>query len=277
MNKTRTTTAKIGGLLALALAQLAWGGAMEIEFDGANFGAPTTITNDFWGLRLGGPTSATYFSEAEDGCEVSESTVMGTTGTGFFSAPYDVDALVIHDREWESEDCDGNYELVEDTFDWFAQDDDGNVWYLGEDTTALEELEAGGYCLSDAGSWKAGDMDAVPGVILPGDPQAGDAYQQEYLEDEAEDWGKVLRLNATVEIEFAGGSVYEGCAQTKEYTPLEPGSTEHKFYCRLSQSGVGLTLVNELHGKTRRVEYVGPTKPAANYGEFPAGLPSCDD
>lgn len=276
MNRTRTT-ATIGGLLALALTQVALGGVVEFEFDGANFGNPTNMTNDFWGLRLGGPLSAAYFSEAEDGCEVGESTVMGTTGGGFFSAPYNVNALVIHDREWESEDCDGTYQLVEDTFDWFAQDDDGNVWYLGEDTTALEETDEGGYCLSKAGSWKAGDDDAAPGVVLPGDPQPGDAYQQEYLEDEAEDWGKILRLNATVEIELDDGTVYDGCLQTKEYTPLEPGSIEHKFYCRLSQSGVGLTLVNELKGKTRRVEYVGTVKPDGTYGEFPLGLPACDD
>jgi hypothetical protein len=63
------------------------------------------------------------------------------------------------------------------------------------------------------------------------------------------------------------------CLHTKEYTPLSPGEVEHKFYCRLSQGGVGLTLINELKGKTRRVEYVGTGLPA---GTYPSSFPTSD-
>jgi len=275
---TRTTniarfTIRAGlACLALGLGATAAvsAGTLDFRFDSSDFSDPVTLDNDFWGLRQSGPTSAVFFSESDDGCEVSESTVMGTTGAGFFADPYDVDAVILQDREWVSEECDGEYLLVEDTFDWYAQDDAGNVWYLGEDTTAWEEDEN---CLTGAGSWKAGEDGAEPGVVMLADPRPGVSYQQEYYEGEAEDRATVLRLNASPSIEFGD---YEGCLVTKEYTPLAPGEIEHKLYCRLSQGGVGLTLINELKGKTKRVEYVGTTRPAGDFAEsFPTSDP-CD-
>jgi hypothetical protein len=268
MTQRKFTVLTIVGLLAVAVTDAARSGALVFGFDASNFTSPTTLTNDYWGLRLGGPVSAVYFSAADDGCEMSESVVSGTTGSGFFTAPFNIDALVVRDREWLDEDCTGEYILVEDTFDWYAQDDDGNVWYLGEDTTAWDD-EAN--CLTDAGSWKAGDDGAVPGVLMLSHPRPGLSYQQEYYEGEAEDWAKILRLGARVSIDLGD---YLGCLMTKEYTPLSPGEIEHKFYCRLSQGGSGLMLVNELKGKTRRVEYIGTTLPE---GEFPGEFPVPSD
>ncbi len=268
MTQRKFTVLTTVGLLAAISADVAWSRALEFEFDAGNFTNPTSLTNDYWGLRLAGPISAVYFSAADDGCEVSESVVSGTTGSGFFTIPFDINALVVRDREWMDEECTGDYVLVEDTFDWYAQDDDGNVWYLGEDTTAWDD-EAN--CLTDAGSWKAGDDGAVPGVLMLSKPRPGVSYRQEYYEGEAEDWAKILRLNARVSIDFGG---YLGCLMTKEYTPLSPGEIEHKLYCRLSQGGFGLMLVDELKGKTRRVEYIGTALPA---GEFPAEFPVPSD
>lgn len=271
-SRSKFLIAPIVALSILGTAGAAWGGTLEFEFDSNEFSNPTVLNNDHWGLRLAGPTSAVYFSESDDGCEVGQSVVSGSTGLGFFDVPYDINAVVIHDREWVSEDCDGEYVLVEDTDDWYAQDDDGNVWYLGEDTTAWDE---DGNCLTHAGSWTAGEDDAEPGVIMLADPLPGVSYRQEFYEGEAEDWAKVLRLNAKVSIDYLE-SDYFGCLQTKEYTPLAPGEVEHKFYCRLSQGGVGLTLVNELKGKTKRVEYAGTTPPAGLPATFPTS-DSCSD
>ena len=103
-----------------------------------------------------------------------------------------------------------------------------------------------------------------------GMPTPGVSYQQEYYEGEAEDRAKVLQLNAVVSI---GSGEYFGCLKTKEFTPLAAGEVEHKYYCRLSHSGVGLMLVNELKGKTKRVEYVGTSKPD---GIYPASFPTSD-
>lgn len=269
MTDKRQMLAAVVGCLALSMTPVAMAGMVEFDFEEETFTTPTNLSNDFWGLNLdflGGPTRAVFFSESDDGCEVSESVVTGTTGAGFFDDPYDVNAVIVRDREWVSEECSGVYILVEDTFDWYAQDDAGKVWYLGEDTTAYDDE---GECLTDEGSWKAGDEEAEPGVIMLVNPLPGISYQQEYYEDEAEDRAKVLRLNANVSIEFGD---YMNCLQTKEYTPLAPGEVEHKFYCRLSEGGVGLTLINELKGKTRRVEYVGTSLPAG--GTFPGTFPT---
>ena len=60
-------------------------------------------------------------------------------------------------------------ELVEDTLDWYAQDADGNVWYLGEDTAEFEN----GKLASREGACEAGVDGALPGIIMPADPAAG--------------------------------------------------------------------------------------------------------
>ena len=90
-------------------------------------------------------------------------------------------------------------------------------------------------------------------------PRVGDAYQQEFFEDEAEDRAKVLRLNARVAID---GGTFAGCLKTKEWSPLSPGSVEHKYYC---PSGGGLMLVNEFKGGTLRVEFIGNALPPGHF------------
>ena len=67
-------------------------------------------------------------------------------------------------------------EVVEDTYDWFAQDRDGNVWYLGEDSTEFED----GKAVSTSGSWEAGVDGALPGIVMQAHPEVGQAYRQEY-------------------------------------------------------------------------------------------------
>ena len=267
MGHTKRTALIIGGLLATAATGVAWSGELEFDFNSATFSNPTIVDNDYW--PLSSLPSAVYFSVADDGCEMNEVLVSGAIRSGF-GPPYDdIDAIVVGDREWVDEECTGDYVLVETTEDWFAQDDDGNVWYFGEDTTALHN-ENGIDCLSTAGAWEAGEDEAQAGVVILGAPAVGRSYQQEYYEGEAEDRAKVLRLGAPVSIEFGE---FDGCMKTKEYTPLSPGEVEHKYYCRLSEGGFGLMLVEELKGKTRRVEYIGESLPP---GAFPDSFPTTD-
>ena len=138
-------------------------------------------------------------------------------------------------------------ELIEDTFDWFAQDVDGNVWYLGEDTTAYGDGSP-----SRAGSWEAGVDGARAGVVMPADPQVGDAYAQEYLEGEAEDEGEVLALDAKATVPFGR---YTGLVKTADTTPLEPNVVEHKYYAR----GVGLVYEEMVSPGDDRVRLVAMT------------------
>ena len=91
-----------------------------------------------------------------------------------------ITATVVHDVVSQ----DG--EVIEDTFDWYAQDVDGNIWYMGEDT---KEYEAGVVTTTE-GSWQAGVDGAQAGILLPGTPEVGMAYRQEYYAGEAEDNGE---------------------------------------------------------------------------------------
>jgi hypothetical protein len=115
--------------------------------------------------------------------------------------------------------------LVEDTLDWYAQDKDGNVWYLGENAKELE----GGLIVSLEGSWIAGVDGAKPGIIMKANPQVGNLYRQEFALGVAEDMAKVLSLNESVTVPFPPGS-FTNCLKTKEFTPLEPDAVENKFY-----------------------------------------------
>jgi hypothetical protein len=115
-------------------------------------------------------------------------------------------------------------QIVEDTYDWYAQDDQGSLWYMGEDTTEFD-----GSATSKEGSWEGGLDGALPGKIIPGSPHVGDTYRQEYYEGEAEDMGEILSLDASVTV--AAGS-FTGCLQTRDYSALEPEIEENKWYCR---------------------------------------------
>jgi hypothetical protein len=81
---------------------------------------------------------------------------------------------------------------VERTFDWYAQDEQGNVWYLGEDSFELQH----GRFVKASDSWESGVNGAEPGIIMPADPLPGQAYRQEYYPPgEALDQARVLRLD----------------------------------------------------------------------------------
>jgi len=136
--------------------------------------------------------------------------------------------------------------LAEDTLDWFAQDNHGNVWYFGEDT---KEFDANGNVISTEGSWQAGVNGAQPGVVMEADPRVGDTYQQEFSAGVAEDKATVVALNKTVNVPFGS---FKDCLETEEFTPLEPGAIEHKFYAR----GVGFIQSVALRGGRERLELV---------------------
>lgn len=216
------------------------------------------IDNQYWPLPIG--ESFAYVAETEDGCEYNKLTVTSDTeeisvgGFTYFT-------IIVRDQEWESEDClPSEAILAEDTHDFYLMERVAkNVWYFGEDTWSIDEdscTEDGEDCeCTDDGAWVAGIDDAVPGIVMLGSPSSGDRYQQEYWEEEAEDWGAVLRLNAKVSIKHGD---FEGCLMTREWTPLEPGEIEHKFYCpQAGNLGPGLMFIEELKGKTVYVEYVG--------------------
>jgi hypothetical protein len=127
-------------------------------------------------------------------------------------------ATVVWDRVWS------NNELIEETYDWYAQDKEGNVWYLGEDSKEYEK----GKVATSKGSWEAGVDRAKPGIIMKGDPQIGDSYRQEYLKGEAEDMADVVALSESVTVPFGR---FAECLKTREWSKVEPSANEYKYYC----------------------------------------------
>jgi hypothetical protein len=213
---------------ALVAACNSGGGGGGLEIDPLNFVAD--ITNPLFPLEPG--TTFVYEGDTEDGHVRVENEV-----TGVRKEILGVSCIEVHALEY----VDG--ELVEDTLDWFAQDVDGNVWYFGEDSKEIED----GVVVSTDGSWQAGVDGAEPGIIMLAAPTVGTTYANESAPGEAEDMATVLALAETVTTPLA---TFPGCLKTEDFTPLEPGVVENKFYA----PGVGLVLEIEEDGS--RVELI---------------------
>ncbi|RMG85106.1 MAG: hypothetical protein D6708_16195, partial [Candidatus Dadabacteria bacterium] len=200
----------------------------EPAFTAARFGVDSaSVTNEFFPLEAG--TTWTYTNETEDGVETDVVEVLEETRT-----VAGVECRVVHDRVF----LDGL--LMEDTYDWYAQDADGNVWYLGEAVTNYDYDDEGNVIdMTDDGAWEAGVDGAEPGILFKAQPAVGDSYRQEYLEGVAEDMAKVEAVDVTVELD--DGTTYTGCVQTLEWNPLEENSDAHKYYC----AGVGVVKEEE--------------------------------
>jgi hypothetical protein len=140
--------------------------------------------------------------------------------------------------------------LLEKTLDWYAQDKQGTVWYLGEDTTAF--LSNGK--TDTSGSWQAGVHDAEPGIIMEAHPQIPDAYRQEFLVGEAEDTAWVVEVGGTVTVPYGK---LRNTLKTLEAARIEPGNYDLKVYA----PGIGIVLEQALTGPTETAQLVSVTGP----------------
>jgi len=140
--------------------------------------------------------------------------------------------------------------LLERTFDWYAQDNQGNVWYLGEDTTAF--LPKGK--TDTSGSWEAGVNGAQPGIVMEAHPQIPDAYRQEYLAGQAEDTAWVVQVGGTITVPYGK---LRNTLTTLEATRLEPGLYDRKVYA----PGIGLVLEEALTGPAESAQLVSVSGP----------------
>jgi hypothetical protein len=143
--------------------------------------------------------------------------------------------------------------VVEITNDWYAQDTDGNVWYCGEIAENFEEFDGdmtdGPELVDIDGSWKAGRDLAEPGILLPFSPEPGTTIRQEFAQSDAEDVIEILALDATET--SPGGSCDANCLLTRDFTPLDPGIEENKYYLP------GIGLIVEINPETdERVELI---------------------
>lgn len=191
------------------------------------------IDNQYYPLTP--DTTFIYEGDTEDGIERNEVYVTDRT-----KEILGVTCIVVRDRVWDKDD-----KLVEETFDWYAQDKDRNVWYFGEDAKEYED----GVVVSTKGSWEAGVDGAEPGIIMKAKPKIGDSYRQEYYKGVAEDMAEVLSLEESASVPYGS---FDNCVMTKEWTPLEPDVVENKYYA----PGVGEVLAIMVEGGSERWELV---------------------
>lgn len=233
--------------LALSGRVASAGAVVTPIFDPSNF--TTRVQNPWFPLVPG--TTYFYESHTADGLVRTEVTV--TAEQKLIDGIW---ATVVHDVVWLDIEG-GPTVLIEDTQDWYAADNTGNVWYLGEAT--VEHLYDENWTptgTSTEGSWEAGVDGAEPGFIMPADLHPGLAYRQEYAAGVAEDLAKVERLNAKLSVPYG---TFSNALVTKEWTALSPGDVERKYYV----AGIGLVLTEEFHGPgTTREELVAITGPA---------------
>ena len=227
-------------------------GGEPVKLDPADF--TTRIDNPYWPMA---PGDKWIYRETDEGTEkrvevtVTNDTRMIANG---------IEARVVRDVVTE----DG--QPVEVTDDWYAQDEAGNVWYLGEDTAEYED----GKVTTRSGSFEAGVDGAQPGIIMPADPRDGMTYRQEYYEGEAEDRAEVLSTDEQVEVPFGH---FEGALMTKDLVPLEPKVSEYKLYAR--EVGSVLTVkTSGGSGSEELVSYSRAGKADASAGNTASGSAS---
>ena len=224
-------------------------GSQPVTLDPADFTAD--IDHSYWPMKPG--TRWTY--REDEGGEVKEVVVVVTGQTK--KVANGVIARVVRDTVRV------HGQIIEDTFDWYAQDRRGNLWYLGEDTAEF----GGGKVSTRAGSFEAGRDGALPGIMLPADPAPGMRYRQEYFAGEAEDNGEVL---STGELAQVPAGRYRGALLTKDTIALEPDVQEYKLYAK----GVGPVLIVGVSGGSGREELVRLDQAPPDAGTGPLGRPN---
>jgi hypothetical protein len=206
------------------------GRAYSPHIDPANFS--TRIDNKYFPLKPG--TTFVYRGKTQDATEGDVVAVTSDTKNIM-----GVECTVVRDSVTE----DGK--LTEKTFDWYAQDKEGNVWYFGEDSKEYKN----GKVTSTEGSWEAGKNEAKPGIIMPAHPKVGEPYRQEYSKGVAEDMARPLKRDGSATVPYGS---FDHVLVTYEWTPLEPNIAEKKYYA----PGVGNILEVAVKGPPERLELV---------------------
>jgi hypothetical protein len=200
------------------------------HIDPADF--TTRIDNKYFPLKPG--TTFVYKGRFHGTAERDE---MGVTGRT--KRVMGVRCLVASDRVTEGG------KMTEKTYDWYAQDDKGNVWYFGEDVTEYKNGKVTGH----EGSWESGVHGAEPGLAMPADPKQGQIYRQEYSKGVAEDRARVIGLDGSVNVPYGS---FDHVLVTEEFTPLEKNVVERQYYV----AGVGDIVEATVKGEPERIELV---------------------
>ena len=215
-------------------ARSASGSSYEPVLNPADFS--TTIDNPYFPLPVG---RTLVYRGVKDG-QTQEDRVTVTNQTK--TVAEGITARVVSDVATH----DG--QLLEKTSDWYAQDKQGNVWYVGEDTAAY--LPSGK--VDTSGSWEAGVHDAEPGIVMEANPQIPDAYRQEFLVGQAEDTAWIVDRGGSTTVPYG---TLRNVLTSLEATRLEPGAYDQKVYA----PGIGIVREQALTGPAEYAELVSVT------------------
>ena len=196
------------------------------DINPANFSSSIDITNEYYPAIPG--KKYIYEGQTDEGLERVEELRLDDTKTIMGIA-----CIIVNFKGYL------NGRLMEETWDWYAQDNDGNLWYFGE---AVDNYNSNGTLLDHDGSWEAGIDGAQPGMIMPANPQTGMKYREEYYFNHAEDEAEIIGTGLSETISLG---TYNNCIKTKNWTALEPDALENKIYA----PGVGLIKEIDIPGK----------------------------
>lgn len=203
-------------------------GTKPMKLDPADF--TTNIDNPYWPMR---PGSHWVYRETENG-ETQRVDVTVLDKTKVLAG---ITARVVHDQVTRKG------QVLENTYDWYAQDSHGNLWYLGEDTAEYEN----GKLKTKEGTWAAGVDGAEPGVVVPASPEQGMRYREEFYAGHAEDGAEVLSANSQVQVPFGR---FRNAVLTRNFSAIEPTVEEMKLYAK----GVGPVMELLVSGGAGRTE-----------------------
>jgi len=220
-------------LLAAALAGL----SAAAPAAGGGFGP--RVDNPWFPLK---PGTAYVYRGMKDG-KAARDVVTVTHRTRLVGG---VRCRVVHDR------LSLRGQLAERTADYYAEDARGTVWYFGEDTA---ELGPGGRVISREGTWHTGVDGARAGIFMPAHPRVGERHRQEFLRGHAEDRFQVVGRDAHVSVPFGG---FDHALRTREWTPLEPGVIDAKYYVR----GIGEVSERTVRGGREVARLVRVVRPS---------------
>ena len=184
--------------------------AQTPAFDKLNFHDPLKIDNKYFSFK---PGAIMIYNGTDEEGKPDRDVITVTNDTKEIQG---IPTRAVNDTEWV------NGKLVETTNDWYAQDDKGNVWYMGEDTTDFTNKKN-----PHEGSWESGVKGAKGGILMLAEPKVGITYDQEFAKGVAEDKATVLSLNASVSVPYGN---FSNVIKTKEFSALEPDVVENKYY-----------------------------------------------
>jgi hypothetical protein len=220
MKRAMVLTGLIGIVGVVGAAVLWWWGRVTYDppFDPKNFSP--VVNHKYFTLKPG--TTFRYDKKTSSGMMRVEAEMIGET-----RQVMGITTAVVREREWV------NDQLVEDTYDWYAQDKDGNVWYFGETVSNYKD----GKLTDQSGSWEAGPAGARPGIIMPAAPRVGQTYRQESAKGIAEDMGTVVAVGEKVAVPHG---TYDDCVKIRDWSRLEWGG-DYKYFC----AGIGFMALAE--------------------------------